>query len=272
MYHFRTPSISLDTPVLVWRIAAAWLALLARRLTRIRVHRSHIRLQLPYSGRGNCKSRGEAMSRTAKSSLVVVAIVSLAVGACSGKPKQAAATNEFNPVYDKKTGKLTQLTFDADKDGKNDTWSYMDGTRIVRIEIDRDNDGRIDRWEYYGADQKVEKIGIASENDGKADAWAYPAADGSLAKKEISTKRDGKVTRVEYYEAGALVRVEEDTQASGRIDKWETYRNGSLSAVAFDDQRLGKPTRRLVYGADGQVRAEVDPQGSGTWTAAPAKQ
>ena len=31
-------------------------------------------------------------------------------------------------------------------------WSYMDGTRAVRIEVDTNKDGKVDCWEYYGPD------------------------------------------------------------------------------------------------------------------------
>ena len=209
-----------------------------------------------------------ANSRTV--AILLAAGITLAVSACSSKP-DPAEKNPFNPVYDKKTGKLTMLKFDSKKDGKIDTWSYMDGTRIVRIEIDRDGDGKIDRWEYYTPDQKVEKIGLSRENDGQVDAWAFAAADGSIGRMEISTKRDGKVTRTEYYEGGVIARAEEDTKATGRIDKWETYRSGALAIVAFDEQQRGTPTRRLVYGLDGTVRAEVDPKGTGNFVSAPTK-
>jgi len=33
--------------------------------------------------------------------------------------------------------------------------------------------------------------------------------------------------------------------------------------VAFDTRHRGAPDRRLVYGADGAVRVEVDPAGDG---------
>jgi hypothetical protein len=68
-----------------------------------------------------------------------------------------------------------------------------------------------------------------------------------------------------------IARAEEDTKASGRIDKWETYSDGALTIVAFDDQQRGTPTRRLVYGSDGRVRAEVDPNGTGSFVLAPSK-
>ena len=48
--------------------------------------------------------------------------------------------------YDKVTGKLSLLKYDSDGNGKVDTWSYMDGPRVVRIEIDKNEDGKIDYW------------------------------------------------------------------------------------------------------------------------------
>jgi len=192
-------------------------------------------------------------------------------GCARGAVEPAGSRGQAKPVYDKQTGKLALVTLDSKADGKIDTWSYMDGARIVRIEIDRDGDGRVDRWEYYGADQKIEKVGMSRANDGTVDAWAYPAPDGGIARMDISTRRDGQVTRREFYEAGSLVRAEEDTQGAGRIDKWETYRDGGLAMVAFDDARRGVPTRRLVYLPGGEVRVEVDPNGSGRFVPAPAR-
>src|SRR5205814_10461252 len=95
--------------------------------------------------------------------------VVLMLGGSCGSREPASV----EPVYDKLTGKLRLLKYDANGDGKVDTWSYMDGTRVVRIEIDMDEDGKIDRWEYYDADQKLEKTGTSRANDGKEDAWVY---------------------------------------------------------------------------------------------------
>jgi uncharacterized membrane protein (UPF0127 family) len=88
-------------------------------------------------------------------------------------------------------------------------------------------------------------------------------ADGTIARIEVSTKRDGKVTRTEYYQGGTMVRVEEDTDGDGKVDKWETYDGTRLATLAFDLTHSGRPERRLVYGADGSVRAEVDRAGDG---------
>jgi hypothetical protein len=179
-----------------------------------------------------------------------------------------AAKKRIEPVYDKETGKLQLLKYDAHGDGKVDTWSYMDGARIVRIEIDKDGDGKIDRWEYYGPDQKLQKIGVSRANDGKPDTWSYLGPDGSVARIEIATPKTGKVTRTEYYEHSMLVRAEEDSDGDGKIDKWETYDGDHLATVAFDTTHRGFPDRRLIYGPGGTASVETDPAGTGKFAPA----
>ena len=187
--------------------------------------------------------------------------------ACSNKG--ASVQKRLEPVYNEQTGKLQLLKYDANGNGKVDTWSYMDGARFVRIEIDKDGDGKIDRWEYYGADQTLEKVGFSRANDGKEDAWAHAGPDGSIARIEVSTRRDGRVNRTEYYEKDVLIRAEEDSDEDGAIDKWETYEGARLASVAFDTTHRGTPDRRLVYGPNGSARIEVDPKGDGHFVAVP---
>src|SRR5215471_9038751 len=103
-------------------------------------------------------------------SILVVALMSTACLVACERP-QAARTGKITPEYDKQTGKLRLLKLDSNNNGKVDTWSYMDGARVVRIEIDKDEDGKIDRWEYYTPDRKLEKVGFSRLNDGKEDAW-----------------------------------------------------------------------------------------------------
>src|SRR3954470_23638214 len=131
------------------------------------------------------------------SAAAVILVSALVVGGCDRKG--AEARTRMSPEYDKTTGKLKLLKYDSDGNGVVDTWSYMDGARVVRIEIDKDEDGKIDRWEYYGPNQKVEKVGFSRSNDGQEDAWSYNGPDGKVARIEVSTRRDGKVTRTEHY-------------------------------------------------------------------------
>jgi hypothetical protein len=184
---------------------------------------------------------------------------------CQGRDPEAA--KRIQPVYDQKTGKLQLLKYDADKNGVIDTWSYMDGARVVRIEIDKDEDGKIDRWEYYGPDQKLEKVGFSRLKDGKEDAWSYTGPDGSIVRIDVSTRRDGKANRTEHYKNDILVSAEEDSDEDGQIDKWETYDGERLAMVAFDTMHRGKPDRRLIYGPNGSARLEIDRTGDGNFVA-----
>ena len=162
---------------------------------------------------------------------------------------------QIEAVYDKKTGKLQLLKYDSNNDGKPDTFGYMDGSRVLRIEIDQDEDGKIDRWEYYDANQKVEKVGFSRAHDGKEDAWSFTGPDGTINRIDYSTRRDGKVTRTEHFEKGALVSAEEDSDEDGKMDKWETYGDAHLTSVAFDTLHRGTPDRRLIYGPKPAWRA-----------------
>jgi hypothetical protein len=191
----------------------------------------------------------------------------LTIACALGCQRQQGPVKRIEPTYNKKSGRLELLRYDSNGDGKFDTFSYMDGTRILRIEIDANEDGKIDRWEYYGPDQRLEKVGFSRAQDGVEDAWSFLNASGATERIEISTKRNHKVDRIEYYDKGVLVRAEEDADGDGRIDKWETYDAERLASVAFDTAHRGMPDRRLIYGVDGSARLEVDPQGTGTFVA-----
>lgn len=229
-----------------------------------------------------------ARSRLLSHSIGVLALTSALAG-CSRAG--ATAADQPSADYDKATGRLRRLTFDADQNGRNDSVSVMDGTRIDHIEVDTDENGKVDRWDYYDAERRLVKIGISRQNDGVMDAVEYyetepksagpesrvPGPDESEQKPtriEVSTERDGRFDRVEFYEHGVLARVEEDTDEDGLVDKWELYapvshpRPGdppsSVTSVAFDDAHRGTPTRRMVFADDGSVdRVEVDPDGDG---------
>src|SRR5262245_28915995 len=131
--------------------------------------------------------------------------------------KPASSDGRVQASYDKTSGRLNQVTVDAAKDGKPNIFSYMNGTKFIRIEIDKDEDGKIDRWEYYGDDQKISKVGISRANDGKPDAWMFQGPDGTVGRIEISTRRDGVVNRREFYEKDVMTRAEEDTDNDGRV-------------------------------------------------------
>jgi hypothetical protein len=195
------------------------------------------------------------LGKTPKLTFLTLLIGGISGAAC-GRPAPGSS-KKIEPTYNKQTGRLELLRYDSDGDGRFDTFSYMDGARILRIEIDRNEDGKIDRWEYYGADRRLEKVGFSRAQDGVEDAWSYFDASGAIDRIEISTKRNRIVDRTEYYAKGVLVRAEEDSDGDGRVDKWETYDGERLASVAFDTGRRGTPDRRLIYNTDGSVRIET---------------
>lgn len=202
-------------------------------------------------------------------SAVLLTIVSLS--ACAG-PETHRLKETTRPTYDTNTGRLKELTYDGNSNGRIDTWTDLDGTRALRSRIDRDEDGKIDRWEYYDETGKLVKVGFSRRDDGKPDAWAFSGADGRISVIEISSVADEtKIDRREYYDVslagpdghGALVRAEEDTNRDGRPDKWETYENGAVKTVAFDENSDGAPDRRLTYARSSLRLIESGPDASG---------
>lgn len=184
--------------------------------------------------------------------------------------------------YDLTTGKLAEITYDQNKNGRIDTWTKMNGSVPVSSELDTNEDGKIDRWETYGPDGQLVRVdwerapvpGPANPVvtfTGKPNATAYIGAGGAVERIEyyetsgVTGQRD--VTRREFYTAAkALARAEEDTDGDGVIDRFETYVDGALRTVEFDEKKPydGKPDRRLTYSPDGAlVLIETEPDGRG---------
>jgi hypothetical protein len=191
--------------------------------------------------------------------LLALLIVS---GCQSAESKRLKETTKAS--YDKQTGKLTELTYDANKNGTIDTWTEMDGARPVRSRIDRNEDGRLDRWEYYDPQGQLLKVGFSRKDEGKPDAWAYSGPDGKVVRIEISSAADQKkIDRWERYDAAGLTAADEDRDADGRPDTWETYENGALKTAAFDENADGAPDRRLTYAGGALVLIETEPGAAG---------
>jgi hypothetical protein len=193
------------------------------------------------------------------------------ISGCTDSAKERL-TASVEPSYDKTTGRLKELAYDASGNGRVDTWTEMDGARTLRTRIDTNEDGRIDRWEEYDEHGGLARVGFSRAGTDTADAWAYPGADGTLHRIEISSTADERrIDRWEFYEVsatsangrGALVRAEEDTTGDGRPNKWETYEQGAIGVVAFDETGDGRPDRRLTYKGGGVVIVESHPDAAG---------
>jgi hypothetical protein len=190
-----------------------------------------------------------------------IAVV-LATAACA--PPQG--DRRTVPDYDTFTGRLVRLSADQNGDGRLDQWTYLEGNRPLRGEADVDGDGRIDRWEYFNADAALVAVGTSSLGDGIEDTWTHvaPTAAGE-AHVARSRHRDRQLDRHEYFKDNVLVRAEEDTNADGRIDRWDRYEGSVIREVLLDTTfASGRADRRLLYDAQGRfVTAEADPDGDG---------
>jgi hypothetical protein len=80
---------------------------------------------------------------------------------------------------------------------------------------------------------------------------SYNPKTGRLEKITYDRNHDGKASRVEFFEKGQRVRVEEDADGDGQVDKWETWANGAQSRIVLDTDGDGRPDRRLTYYQDG---------------------
>jgi hypothetical protein len=172
----------------------------------------------------------------------------------------------ISATYDSSTGKLTELAYDSNHNGKVDTWTEMNGNRAIRTRIDQNEDGKIDRWEYYDDRSKLVKVGFSRNDTGKPDAWAFAGEDGKSRRLEISSTADEKtIDRWEHYVGETITSAEEDTNHDGIVDKWESYDAGVLKTASFDENGDGKPDRRLAYGGGALVAIESDPDESGVF-------
>lgn len=202
--------------------------------------------------------------------MIWVIVITCLVAACSSVAQPETA--RVVPNYDDFTRRLLQLNADQNGDGRPDQWTYVDGNRTLRGEADTDGDGKVDRWEYFDGNGGLTSVGTSSRNDGVEDTWQITAASGEthLAR---SSRRDRVMDRHEYYRGETLLRAEEDTNGDGLIDKWDRYEGLVLREVAFDMSfSRGRPDRRAMYDAQGRfVVVEIDPEGDGTFVAAPAE-
>jgi hypothetical protein len=91
-------------------------------------------------------------------------------------------------IYDA-SGRLTMIGADLNGNLRLETWSYMDGERLVRIDTDTNEDGTIDRRKFYNDALEIERI-------------------------ETLNAR-GRVVRREFYDHDVLTRTEYVDETTG---------------------------------------------------------
>lgn len=170
--------------------------------------------------------------------LLLPFIAALSLVACDEPPDPRRTNFEIRKEnitarYDPKTGRLKTMDEDVNKNGKMDTFSFWDGTRLDQIQIDSNEDGKIDRWEHYGPEKKLLTVGSSSRGDGIEDTLTWlPDAEGTV-RVDTDEDRDGVIDKREFL--------------SPRADGTGL----TLRRAEMEFDKDGNPHRRLYYGQDG---------------------
>jgi len=149
--------------------------------------------------------------RRRAASAIISGIAIAALSACSNADARQSKST-IRPTYDKQTGKLIELAYDSNHDGRPDTWTDMDGTKPLRTRIDRNRAG--------------------------------PDGKGILVRAEEDTKGDGKPHKWETYRDGALDTVAFDEDGDGVPDRRFTYRASALVLIESHPDSSGRFTVR----------------------------
>ena len=161
-----------------------------------------------------------------------------ALAASCSDPEKAQEKAGIKPTYDKTTGKLKELTYDSNHDGKVDTWTEMDGARPLRTRIDRNEDGKLDRWEYYDAGQLQSRV-LAQ---GRREAGCVGVL---VARRQDRADRDHvNRRREEDRSVGALRRLGARQLGRRRECRRRRGQVGDLPGRRAQDRRLGRQRRR----------------------------
>lgn len=174
---------------------------------------------------------------------LLLALLAFAAWSCDAPPDPRRTNfkiekDGISAQYDEQSGKLKKIDADLNKNGRMETFSYWDATKVSRVEIDRNEDGKIDRWEHYDGDaQKVVSIGASSKDDGVEDMWTYLDDAGRVARIEFDSNRDGRIDKRDIYGVSAtglraVLVVESQFDESGVPHKRMHYRpDGTFEGV-----------------------------------------
>jgi len=122
---------------------------------------------------------------------------------------------------------------DLNSDGVRDVvWIYDDQQRVAREQQDRDFDGHPDYWEIY-EDGRLLRVEEDANRDERVDTRIFMDIHGRPARieRDVAGRSGPGAFRADHYEffsEGRLVRMGEDVDLDGTIDRWS--RDGIFEA------------------------------------------
>jgi hypothetical protein len=131
-----------------------------------------------------------------------------------GKPEEIRYLDVSN-------GQMVRKESDRDYDGAIDTWQSYSGGAISSRQIDSDGDGKVDQWEKYARGRMTERS-VDRDLDGRKDAY-YRFSGDSLVEEKHDNDEDGNPNLVISYRDRHTAKKAEDRTKNGRIDTWVSY-------------------------------------------------
>ena len=129
---------------------------------------------------------------------------------------------------------------DANGDGKTDITIVREGGREVCRAVDLNFDGVIDTYSYFDSNGQLRRRENDYDKDGKVDEISTFKA-GQITEKDQSTALALRLDTWDFYQAGALVRTERDSNGDGVIDQWWEYPKPGCPLIHSDVNNDGRP-------------------------------
>ena len=155
-------------------------------------------------------------------------------------------------------GEVTAEEKDTDADCRYDTWNYYTAGRLKRQGRDTEGRGRAHLLYEFNADGSVRSQELVSETKAKRpDKKAFYTKAGDVHRQCTDRDGDGDFDIDLRFEGGQATFALIDSANSGRADRREIYQAGALARVEADTNADGRPDIVQVYdGASVAVQQE----------------
>ncbi|MEO8920102.1 MAG: hypothetical protein ABI488_21970 [Polyangiaceae bacterium] len=129
---------------------------------------------------------------------------------------------------------------DTNGDGKTDVTIVREGGREVCRAVDLNFDGVVDAYSYFDSNGQLRRRENDYDKDGKIDE-IVTFKSGQITEKDQSTALALHLDTWDFYQAGALVRTERDSNGDGVIDQWWEYPKPGCPLIHADVNNDGRP-------------------------------
>ena len=162
-------------------------------------------------------------------------------GGAGANSPNSATRRDTQVVHEKcDVASETVEKIDANGDSKPDITVVREGGREVCRAVDLNFDGVIDAYTYFDASGQLRRRENDYDKDGQIDEIAT-FKGGQIAEKNQSTALAQHLDTWDFYQAGALVRTERDSNGDGMIDQWWEYPKPGCPLIHADMNNDGRP-------------------------------